>query len=95
MTRGLTPYGTMQSWEEIEKYIIDGKRLGKPNHCDDTIYQVMLQCWNGSRSERPTFNRLANFLFDHYTKLMNGGMSGIPDFTTPYRRWLEGLRNPH
>ena len=75
MTRGLTPYGTIQSWENIEKYIIDGKRLEKPNHCDDTIYQVMLECWNGSRSERPTFGRLANFLFGHYTKLMNGGMS--------------------
>ena len=75
MTRGLTPYGTVQSWEGIEKYITDGKRLEKPNHCDSTIYQVMLQCWNGTRSDRPTFGRLANFLFDHYTKLMNGGMS--------------------
>ena len=75
MTRGLTPYGTVHSWDGLEKFITDGKRLEKPNHCDGTIYQVMLQCWNATRSDRPTFGRLSNFLFDHYTKLMNGGMS--------------------
>lgn len=41
---------------------VEGKRLQRPNHCPNDIYQLMLQCWSYKPQDRPTFPALKDFL---------------------------------
>ena len=35
-----------------------GQRLKKPVNCPDSLYEVMVQCWNADGVRRPTFAEL-------------------------------------
>ena len=43
---------------QILAMIDRGKRLSKPHSCPDSIYDVMLQCWEFDGVRRPTFAEL-------------------------------------
>ena len=54
-----------QSFSAIYKFICRGGRLAKPtpnerwaHETPQEIYDIMCQCWNEDRSERPNFNNL-------------------------------------
>ncbi|KAL8623946.1 hypothetical protein ACOMHN_047166 [Nucella lapillus] len=54
---GESPYGDMKGIEVVN-FIERGKRLAKPEKCPDTVYQIMLRCWQSEASSRPTFKEL-------------------------------------
>nr|XP_006820954.1 PREDICTED: hepatocyte growth factor receptor-like [Saccoglossus kowalevskii] len=57
MTRGVTPYPSVDNWD-IAKYLRKGKRLMKPQYCSDELYDIMLDCWSIEPEKRPTFSDL-------------------------------------
>lgn len=44
-----------------------GYRMPKPQRCPDSMYDVMLKCWNKHPEDRPTFEYLFNFFDDYFT----------------------------
>ena len=54
------------------KFLQDGNRLDKPEHCDDDLYEEMMKCWEMNRSARPKFPELLQFYNNHYKGLMKG-----------------------
>ncbi|KAJ8035027.1 Deleted in malignant brain tumors 1 protein [Holothuria leucospilota] len=56
-TLGAYPYPGMSSGEVI-KNVVMGKRLPKPVHCHDKIFDVMMQCWKEEPSRWPDFTEL-------------------------------------
>lgn len=51
---GKEPYAGMNNFEVIE-YVKSGKRLAKPAFCPESLYQLMLHCWDIEPAKRPTF----------------------------------------
>lgn len=74
-TRGLIPYGPQNNWKELEDYLQCGKRLDKPDHCDDDLYDTLLYCWQFERQKRPSFQDLSSFFREHYKKLNKNSIS--------------------
>ncbi|CAG7713571.1 unnamed protein product, partial [Allacma fusca] len=48
---------TLQFVDELEA----GLRLQKPNHSPESIYEMMLHCWENNPDDRPTFATLESF----------------------------------
>ena len=48
--------------EQVER----GYRMAKPRICPESMFEVMLQCWNKKAEERPTFEYLFNFFDDYF-----------------------------
>ena len=44
----------------------DGYRMPRPQYCPDSLYDIMMKCWNENSAERPTFETLFNFLDDYF-----------------------------
>ncbi|GMT35456.1 hypothetical protein PFISCL1PPCAC_26753, partial [Pristionchus fissidentatus] len=58
MTRGMNPYTNMQAYALFE-FLKSGRRLGQPDFCPEILYnRVMLKCWHGEPTLRPTFKEL-------------------------------------
>lgn len=47
-----------------------GERLEKPEHCPESIYKIMQQCWAYDSNDRPTFSKLL-LVFSTYTEYIN------------------------
>ncbi|XP_050328761.1 mast/stem cell growth factor receptor Kit [Bactrocera neohumeralis] len=56
-TLGASPYPTISNHELIP-FLLSGKRLEKPEICTDQVYAIMMQCWDESAENRPTFEEL-------------------------------------
>ncbi|CAG5103572.1 Oidioi.mRNA.OKI2018_I69.chr1.g832.t1.cds [Oikopleura dioica] len=74
-TRGLVPYGPQNNWKELEEYLQCGRRLDKPDHCDDELYDTLLYCWQFERQNRPSFKELSTFFREHYKRLNKNSIS--------------------
>ena len=57
MTRGQTPYVTVQPFELLH-YLKCGKRLEQPPCCPDEVYAICLECWSPEPNERPEFSEI-------------------------------------
>ncbi|XP_061639543.1 ephrin type-A receptor 2a [Phyllopteryx taeniolatus] len=77
MAFGERPYWDMSN-HEVMKAINEAFRLPAPMDCPSAIYQLMLQCWQHDRSERPRFTDIVNIL----DKLLQSpeSLSTIADF---------------
>ncbi|KAG7176524.1 Tyrosine-protein kinase Src64B-like 1 [Homarus americanus] len=64
ITYGAVPYPGMGKQEVIDN-VQNGFRMGKPANCPDPLYELMYSCWKANPEERPTFERLHEFL-DNY-----------------------------
>jgi len=53
----VTPYADAQN-ETLPDFIKNGGRLTQPNACPGEIYQLMLDCWNWSANDRPSFTSI-------------------------------------
>ncbi|XP_077077905.1 ephrin type-A receptor 3-like isoform X1 [Siphateles boraxobius] len=59
-------YGERPYWEmsnqDVIKAIEEGYRLPAPMDCPVVLHQLMLDCWEKTRSERPKFGQIVNTL---------------------------------
>ncbi|XP_078522034.1 ephrin type-A receptor 3-like isoform X1 [Lissotriton helveticus] len=59
-------YGERPYWEmsnqDVIKAIDEGYRLPPPMDCPIVLHQLMLDCWQKSRSDRPKFGQIVNIL---------------------------------
>ncbi|KAH9489965.1 Tyrosine kinase receptor Cad96Ca [Bulinus truncatus] len=61
VTLGASPYPGLSALEVL-KYVSTGKKMGRPNHCTNEIYEIMCSCWSFSADKRPSFEELCNKL---------------------------------
>uniref|UniRef100_A0A8C3AQ99 receptor protein-tyrosine kinase n=1 Tax=Cyclopterus lumpus TaxID=8103 RepID=A0A8C3AQ99_CYCLU len=57
LTRGANPYPNVDPYD-ITHYLLKGRRLPQPQFCPDTLYSIMLTCWDPEPECRPSFNSL-------------------------------------
>ncbi|XP_064606630.1 tyrosine-protein kinase SRK3-like [Liolophura sinensis] len=65
ITHGQVPYPGMANREVLEQ-VERGYRMGKPLHCPDPVYEIMLKTWDKHASNRPTFEFLFTFFDDYF-----------------------------
>uniref|UniRef100_A0A3B3ZGT9 receptor protein-tyrosine kinase n=1 Tax=Periophthalmus magnuspinnatus TaxID=409849 RepID=A0A3B3ZGT9_9GOBI len=58
---GERPYWDMNN-QDVIKAIEEGYRLPAPMDCPVVLHQLMLDCWEKERAERPTFSQILNML---------------------------------
>ncbi|CAL8345690.1 unnamed protein product [Merluccius merluccius] len=58
---GERPYWDMNN-QDVIKAIEEGYRLPAPMDCPVVLHQLMLDCWERDRAERPTFCQILNML---------------------------------
>ncbi|XP_038131902.1 ephrin type-A receptor 7-like isoform X1 [Cyprinodon tularosa] len=61
MSYGERPYWDMGT-QDVIKAIEDGFRLPAPVNCPPHLHQLMLDCWQKERTERPTFSQIHSAL---------------------------------
>ncbi|XP_050182293.1 ephrin type-A receptor 10 [Myiozetetes cayanensis] len=61
MSYGERPYWDM-SHQDVMKAVEDGFRLPAPVNCQPPLHQLMLECWQKDRSQRPKFSHIHNVL---------------------------------
>lgn len=63
VTLGKRPYAGVTGIVELYTMLQDGFRLEKPPHCSKILYDIMLQCWQETPKDRPTFKDLHSKLY--------------------------------
>uniref|UniRef100_A0A3Q3RY29 receptor protein-tyrosine kinase n=1 Tax=Mastacembelus armatus TaxID=205130 RepID=A0A3Q3RY29_9TELE len=58
---GERPYWDMNN-QDVIKAIEEGYRLPAPMDCPVVLHQLMLDCWERERAERPSFSQILNML---------------------------------
>jgi len=51
---------------EVLNQVENGYRIPKPPRCPDSMYELLLKCWDKRSDERPTFEYLFNFFDDYF-----------------------------
>uniref|UniRef100_A0A8C5E546 receptor protein-tyrosine kinase n=1 Tax=Gouania willdenowi TaxID=441366 RepID=A0A8C5E546_GOUWI len=103
MSYGERPYWEMSN-QDVIKAVDEGYRLPPPMDCPATLYQLMLDCWQKERNNRPKFEQIVSIL----DKLIrNPGSLKITANTTsrpanlllersssevPMGDWMDGMR---
>ena len=58
------PYGDKNTYQEVKEFVQKGYRLSQPDYCPKNIHDLMLDCWQKSHLERPTFSQLKSLMTD-------------------------------
>ncbi|KAG9276889.1 macrophage-stimulating protein receptor-like [Astyanax mexicanus] len=61
LTRGASPYPDVDPYD-MTPYLLQGRRLPQPQYCLDSLWCILLQCWNPEPDFRPTFSTLVKDL---------------------------------
>lgn len=61
-TFGEDPWVGLNGSQILRKIDREGERLHHPEACPPDVYEMMLQCWDKTPSERPTFAAIKEFL---------------------------------
>ncbi|KAM9320620.1 ephrin type-A receptor 3 [Gastrophryne carolinensis] len=61
MSYGERPYWEMSN-QDVIKAVDEGYRLPPPMECPAALYQLMLDCWQKDRNNRPKFEQIVNIL---------------------------------
>ncbi|KAM9759685.1 macrophage-stimulating protein receptor-like isoform 2-T2 [Menidia menidia] len=70
LTRGASPYPDVDPYD-ITHYLLKGRRLPQPQYCPDTLYSIMLACWDPEPDCRPSFHGLVTEV-DHILSCLEG-----------------------
>ncbi|XP_066532663.1 tyrosine-protein kinase FRK [Hoplias malabaricus] len=65
MTFGQMPYPTLSNFQVVQK-LRTGFRMSCPPGCPKVMYEIMMDCWKDSPSDRPTFETLQWKLEDYF-----------------------------
>ncbi|MFT7809700.1 ephrin type-A receptor 3-like [Arapaima gigas] len=99
-------YGERPYWEmsnqDVIKAIDEGYRLPAPMDCPVVLHQLMLDCWEKGRSDRPKFGQIVNTL-DQFIRnpgclkeLANSSVwqdPGTPEFAAgTVEAWLDAIK---
>ncbi|XP_026856488.2 macrophage-stimulating protein receptor [Electrophorus electricus] len=68
LTRGASPYPDVDPYD-MSQYLLQGRRLPQPQYCLDSLWCIMLQCWNPEPDFRPTFSELVQDLQNIHSSL--------------------------
>ncbi|RXM34912.1 Ephrin type-A receptor 3 [Acipenser ruthenus] len=99
-------YGERPYWEmsnqDVIKAIDEGYRLPAPMDCPVVLHQLMLDCWEKGRSDRPKFGQIVNTLDklirtpSSLKQLANSSVwqdPTTPDFTvSTVEEWLDAIK---
>ncbi|XP_069126053.1 tyrosine-protein kinase SYK-like isoform X1 [Argopecten irradians] len=69
---GEKPYRRMKG-QQILEFVENGNRLDKPERCQEDVYQIMLECWQFDKKQRPMFSELAVKMEYQYKSLQGDG----------------------
>uniref|UniRef100_A0A8B9R7D4 Ephrin type-A receptor 10 n=1 Tax=Astyanax mexicanus TaxID=7994 RepID=A0A8B9R7D4_ASTMX len=97
MSFGERPYWDMGN-QDVIKAIEDGFRLPAPLNCPPSLHQLMLDCWQKERTERPSFTQIHSALSKTIRSPDNIGSSTLARRTLPsfpsfssVGEWLEAV----
>ncbi|TSM36139.1 Macrophage-stimulating protein receptor [Bagarius yarrelli] len=68
LTRGASPYPDVDPYD-MTPYLLQGRRLPQPEYCLDSLWRVLLQCWDPEPDFRPTFSVLVKNLQEIHSTL--------------------------
>nr|KAG5699790.1 hypothetical protein BaRGS_013510 [Batillaria attramentaria] len=63
VTLGASPYPAMSA-NKVFKFVTSGKKMERPQHCTEELFNLMTHCWSFSPLKRPTFTELCSQLED-------------------------------
>uniref|UniRef100_A0A665W0L0 Ephrin type-A receptor 7 n=1 Tax=Echeneis naucrates TaxID=173247 RepID=A0A665W0L0_ECHNA len=88
MSYGERPYWDMSN-QDVIKAIEEGYRLPAPMDCPPGLHQLMLDCWQKDRAERPKFDQIVGIL-----DKMIRNPECTPDFTAfrSVGEWLDAIK---
>ncbi|XP_015777403.1 PREDICTED: fibroblast growth factor receptor 4-like isoform X16 [Acropora digitifera] len=72
-TVGGSPYPRMDG-NKVVSFLQEGYKMQKPEHVDNKLYQIMMNCWQSDPEIRPSFADLTQQLKqmeNHHTRLLN------------------------
>ncbi|CAG9797052.1 unnamed protein product [Chironomus riparius] len=69
-TFGEDPWIGLNGSQILKKIDREGERLHHPDACPPDVYQLMLQCWDKTPTERPTFAAIKEFLVGQAPQLV-------------------------
>uniref|UniRef100_A0A8C1JJM1 receptor protein-tyrosine kinase n=1 Tax=Cyprinus carpio TaxID=7962 RepID=A0A8C1JJM1_CYPCA len=98
MSYGERPYWDMSN-QDVIKAIEEGYRLPPPMDCPVSLHQLMLDCWQKERAERPKFSQIVNMLDKlirnpNSLKRTGGEIPSSPEFTSTLGSvadWLQAI----
>uniref|UniRef100_A0A671YX88 receptor protein-tyrosine kinase n=1 Tax=Sparus aurata TaxID=8175 RepID=A0A671YX88_SPAAU len=96
-------YGERPYWEmsnqDVIKAIDEGYRLPAPMDCPVVLHQLMLDCWEKGRSDRPKFGQIVTILDKlirnpaSLRELANSSDPSTPEFSVnTVDEWLEAIK---
>ncbi|CRK99865.1 CLUMA_CG013168, isoform A [Clunio marinus] len=81
-TLGGFPYPTVSN-HELLGYLKSGERLAKPENCSDTLYELMLHCWQHDPDDRPDFGDICRKLDPNKNKIYIDFSELDPNYVFP------------
>uniref|UniRef100_A0A4W6DP32 receptor protein-tyrosine kinase n=1 Tax=Lates calcarifer TaxID=8187 RepID=A0A4W6DP32_LATCA len=95
MSYGERPYWDMSN-QDVIKAIEEGYRLPAPMDCPPGLHQLMLDCWQKDRAERPKFDQIVGILdkMIRNPNTLKTPVGTTPDFTAfrSVGEWLEAIK---
>uniref|UniRef100_A0AAR2LZU9 Ephrin type-A receptor 7 n=1 Tax=Pygocentrus nattereri TaxID=42514 RepID=A0AAR2LZU9_PYGNA len=90
---GERPYWDMSN-QDVIKAIEEGYRLPAPMDCPPGLHQLMLDCWQKDRADRPKFDQIVGILDKMIRNPNTLKTPSTPDFTSfrSVSEWLEAIK---
>ncbi|XP_013107988.2 activated Cdc42 kinase Ack [Stomoxys calcitrans] len=85
-TFGEDPWVGLNGSQILRKIDREGERLHHPDACPPDVYELMLQCWDKTPAERPTFAAIKEFLVGASPQIVKAAKA----FNEPNRLAIEG-----